>query len=348
MMNFHLPQAKLLYFLTFALSLAISLLLTPLCRFIAIRRGILDCPSTAVKTHRVPTPYLGGIAVWAGWALSLFFIRFFTHFPTGTLRSLRGILFGSILILLLGLADDAIPKGLGFKKKFLFQAIAASLILYFDIRLHFISSTQIAVIFSIFWVMGITNSFNIIDVMDGLSSGIAAIASLAFFFIAMPSEDIYVNFCAVALAGGCLGFLPYNLSKSRKIFMGDTGSLTIGFILAAIAMGTSYSRISFVGVFAPLLILAIPMYDTFLVSILRMRKGKSPFLGSKDHFALRLEKLGFTRGQILVITYAASAVLAFCAWLVTRLPTFDALILVLSCIIAGLVIGWFLSKVKID
>jgi UDP-GlcNAc:undecaprenyl-phosphate GlcNAc-1-phosphate transferase len=198
------------------------------------------------------------------------------------------------------------------------------------------------------WVMGITNSFNIIDVMDGLSSGIAAIASLAFFFIAMPLEDIHVNFCAIALAGGCLGFLPYNLSKRRKIFMGDTGSLTIGFILAAVAMGTSYSRFSFVGVFAPLLILAIPMYDTFLVSILRMRKGKSPFLGSKDHYALRLEKLGFSRGWILAITYTASGLLAFCAWLVTHLPTVGALLVVLFCISAGLAIGWFLSRVKID
>jgi UDP-N-acetylmuramyl pentapeptide phosphotransferase/UDP-N-acetylglucosamine-1-phosphate transferase len=105
----------------------------------------------------------------------------------------------------------------------------------------------------------------------------------------------YVNFCSIALAVAILGFLPFNMSKSKKIFMGDAGSLFVGFVMANLAMGTSYSSINNFGIFAPLFILAIPIYETILVSVCRIRKGKLPFLGSKDHYALRLEKMGFSR-----------------------------------------------------
>ena len=183
--------------------------------------------------------------------------------------------------------------------------------------------------------------------MDGLSSGIAIIASLAFLFIALPTEQIYVNFCAAALAGGCLGFLPYNLSSSKKIFMGDTGSLMIGFILAAVSMGTSYTKANDVGLMAPLLILAIPIYDTILVMYLRWRKGISPFLGSKDHFALRLELLGFNRRQILVIVYSACLLLSLVAFLVTRLSLNWAILLFLFVFFVALLISYRLSKVRV-
>jgi len=336
-----------LYFMTFVMSLAVSSLLTPVLRWIALRLNILDRPWSEVKTHQSPTPYLGGLAIWSGWALSLFAIRFFTHFPTGTLHSLRGILIGSIIIMSLGLVDDIIPRGLGFKKKFLIQILAALLLIAFDIRLNFVTPYFMAFLLTVIWIVGITNAFNIVDIMDGLSSGIAFVASLAFLFISLPTEQIYVNFCAAALAGGLLGFIPYNLSKKRKIFMGDAGSLAIGFLLAAESLGTSYTKLNNIGVMAPLLILALPIYDTCLVSYLRIRKGQSPFLGSKDHFALRLEFMGFNRRQILALTLLTSAVLSFGAFLVTRLPILWALgVFVLSFILA-LITSYRLGQVEI-
>jgi UDP-GlcNAc:undecaprenyl-phosphate GlcNAc-1-phosphate transferase len=201
---------------------------------------------------------------------------------------------------------------------------------------------------SLVWIIGITSAFNIIDIMDGLSSSVAFIASIAFLLIALPTEKIYVNFCAVALAGGCLGFIPYNLSRGKKIFMGDTGSLTIGFILAAMSMGTSYTTLNDVGLMAPLLILAIPIYDTILVMYLRWRKGQSPFLGSRDHFALRLETMGFSRRQILAITYTASIVLAFGAFLITRLPLLWATALFAVILAGALGISYRLSLVDME
>jgi UDP-GlcNAc:undecaprenyl-phosphate/decaprenyl-phosphate GlcNAc-1-phosphate transferase len=337
-----------LYALTFSAALVISFFLTPVLRLLAVKLNILDHPFSKVKTHVNPTPYLGGLAIWIGWALSLFIIRFFTHFPTGTLGNLRGVLIGSAVVLALGLWDDIVPKGIGFKRKFLIQILAALIVTYFGIRLHFVSPGFMALAMSVLWVVGITNAMNIIDIMDGLSGGIAVIASLAFLFISLPSEAIYVNFCAAALAGGVLGFLPFNFSKNRKIFMGDTGSMSIGFILAALAMGTSYTQINNVGLFAPLLILAIPIYDTFLVIFFRWRKGQSPFLGSKDHFALRLEKLGNSRPKIITITYTISILLSFAAFLFTRLDLIWSSILLAVVLVFAFTASYQLGKVKID
>jgi UDP-GlcNAc:undecaprenyl-phosphate GlcNAc-1-phosphate transferase len=343
-----IDNSSFLYLFTLGMAFVISWGLTPLCRLLAIKLNIIDRPHSEVKTHHVPTPYLGGLAIWVGWVISLFVIRYFTHFPTGTLRSLRGILTGSLIMLVLGLADDIVPRGLGFKNKFLVQILASVIILFFDIQIHFVSPSFVAIAFTIIWVVGITNAFNIIDIMDGLSAGIAVIASFAFLFIALPSEMIYVNFCSAALAGACLGFLPFNFSKNKKIFMGDTGSLTIGFILAAVSVGTSYTKENYIGLFAPLLILAIPIYDTFLVMVLRWKKGQSPFLGSRDHFALRLEKMGFSRKKILVMTYATGIVLAVGAYSVTRLDLVSALIVFAINGCGALLLGYWLSKVKID
>ena len=340
---------ELLYLISFASALLISLIATPLYRFFAIKLNIMDSPVTAVKTHKVSTPYLGGAAIAMGFIASLFLIRFITHFPDGTLRSLRGIIYGSVIIMFLGFIDDVRYKGLGFKSKLLIQFLAAAIVVFgFDIRINFIAIYPVSCMVSILWIVGITNAFNIIDIMDGLSSGIAVIAAFAFLFISLPTEMIYVNFCAVALAGGILGFIPYNFSKSKKIFMGDTGSLFIGFVLASIAMGTSYTKMNNIGLFAPLLILAVPIYETGLVSMFRMQKGKSPFLGSKDHYALRLEKIGFSRKQILIMTYTACAILAFCAFLFTKLTLSYAMMLLLVVLACLWAITVKLASVKVE
>lgn len=340
---------EILYLITFVTAYLISLILTPCFRYIAMKLNIYDKPITAVKTHKVSTPYLGGLAIWSGWVISLILIRFITSFPTGTLNNLRSIIVGSFMLLVLGLCDDIKKGGLGFKFKFLIQIIACLIVVYFfDIRINFIENKILSVIISIFWIMGLSNAFNLIDIMDGLSCGTAAIAALFFFIIALPSEMLYVNFCAIALLASCLGFLPFNLSKSKKIFMGDTGSLAIGFILATIAMGTSYTKINPIGVFAPLLILAVPIYETIFVSIMRMLKGKNPFLGSKDHFPLRLEKMGYSRKQILVFVYILSFVLGIFSYTIVKIND-NISYLIFSFVILLLVIFSIrLSKVKVD
>ncbi|MDE2039016.1 MAG: undecaprenyl/decaprenyl-phosphate alpha-N-acetylglucosaminyl 1-phosphate transferase [Elusimicrobia bacterium] len=299
--------------------MAVTWAATPAVRALALRLGWLDAPSSSVKTHKVATPSLGGMAIYLGYAAALLLTRYWTRFPTGTLHALRALLLGGTLVFFCGIVDDLRkPHGLGFKEKFAAQAAAAILLIHFGVRIRFIRPDYISQALTLLWVVGITNAYNIIDIMDGLAASQAAIAALAFLLISLPSEELYVNIAASALAGAALGFLPWNLSKKRKIFMGDSGSLLLGFLLSGLAMGTKYTVVNNLGVYCPLLILLVPMYDTLFVMVLRLRKGQSPFLGSKDHFALRLERLGYPRSTIILMAAAASIFLGFCAFLVTQ------------------------------
>lgn len=307
------------YVAAVAIAALATFLLTPLVRAGALRFGWMDEPSSSVKTHKVTTPSLGGVAIFAGFVLSLLLMRFLTKFPTGTLYALRSLVLGGTLVFLLGIVDDLKkPQGLGFKPKFAVQGLAACVLIIFGIRIRFIKPDYVSMMLTGLWVVGITNAYNIIDIMDGLSASQACVAALSFLLISLPSEEHYVNIASAALAGAALGFLPWNFSKKYKIFMGDSGSLLLGFVLSAIAMGTKYSEVNNLGVYSPLLILLVPMYDTFFVMYLRLRKGQSPFLGSKDHFALRLEKVGYSRKAIVFMAVVASAFLGFCAFLVTQ------------------------------
>lgn len=335
-----------LYLWAVASAAGISFVATPVVRALALRWGWMDHPSSAVKTHKVPTPSLGGAAIYLSYVSTLLLLRYWTQFPTGTLRSLRGLLIGGTLVFLLGVIDDLTkPKGLHFKPKFAGQILAASVLIYYGIQIRFISPEYVAAALTLLWTVGITNAFNIVDIMDGLSASLAALAALAFLMISLPSEELYVNFASAALAGAALGFLPWNFSSKRKIFMGDSGSMLLGFLLAGIAMGTRYSDVNNLGLFAPLLILAIPMYDTFFVMALRLRRGLSPFLGSKDHFALRLEQVGYSRHRIVAMAAAAAAFLGFCAFLVTQLTDLWALCLYAVILVEILILSNALAQV---
>jgi UDP-GlcNAc:undecaprenyl-phosphate GlcNAc-1-phosphate transferase len=161
-----------LYAACFAVAATISFCLTPLVRLLSLRMGLLDAPSSPVKTHTTPTPIFGGVAIWAGFAGAMMLLRFTTNFPNGTLYNLRALLFGGTLVFLLGLADDLRrPEGLGYKPKFVIQFLATALLVVYGLRIHFIHPTWLAVAVTLVWVVGVTNSMNIIDIMDGLEPG---------------------------------------------------------------------------------------------------------------------------------------------------------------------------------
>ena len=337
-----------LYLYAMAAAGAISFLATPVIRALALRFGWMDIPAS-VKTHKIATPSLGGVAIFAAFVGTLFLLRLWTHFPTGTLRSLRALILGGTIIFVLGIVDDLKkPQGLHFKLKFVVQFLSACVLVFYDIRIHFMSPDYLSMGLTLFWVVGITNAFNIIDIMDGLSASQAVIAALCLLMISLPSEELYVNFASATLAGAAIGFLPWNMSAKRKIFMGDSGSLLLGFLLSGIAMGTRYSDVNSLGVYAPLFMLMVPIYDTLFVMVLRLAQGKSPFLGSKDHFALRLEKMGYSRGEIVRLAVGASTFLGFCAFLVTQLSAMWALFIYVMVIIEVLILSHALAQVMMN
>ncbi len=336
------------YIESFMFSFLLSFLFVPLIRFISIKLGNYDKPSE-IKTHKGNIPLSGGVAVFISFSLTLIVFRFLTNFPTGTLRELRYILIGSFFILLIGLIDDITkPKGIKAEIKFLIEVLLAIFMITRGFSINFIKPDYIAFSLTILWIVGITNALNIIDIMDGLSSSQILIAAIAFFLITMPSEAVYVNFLSTALAGAILGFIPYNMSTKYKIFLGDSGSLFCGFILAIISLGASYSNTNPLGVYAPLIILSVPIFDTFYVSYIRIKKGISPFKGTKDHFALRLEIIGFSRKKIVLSTFIFSVITSFLAYLVTIVNLYVGIIIYFIIFLIYLQAAKYLYKIKVD
>ena len=304
-------------YLTAALAAGIltAVLLPFLRRFSS--RFLLDKPG-GLKKHSGAVPTLGGIGIFVGTLASLTLIRFITAFPSGTLHNLRGIFIGGTLIFLLGLADDfKKPKGVSIPVKLLVQAAAAGALIYYGVAIHVFASPWLSWPLTFLWVVGLTNAFNLLDILDGLCVSQAVVCTLGLTVIALPSEYIYVNFAALALLGACVAFWPFNHLK-RKIFLGDSGSTFLGFMIAALSIGTGYSNRTNWGFFAPLFILAVPLFDTAFVVLARLLKGKNPLKGSNDHIALRLKKLNWPLPRILLLFAGAGVFFNVLAYTLTH------------------------------
>lgn len=334
-----------LYFLAFAFAFLLTFTAMPLLR--AMLGGKLKDTPTNLKNHTGIIPLTGGAAIAFGFALSLILIRFLTDFPTGTLRNLRGLFIGGALVFLGGIFDDLKkPSGISPYTKLLFQAAAALILIHYGVCVQFLNPPFNHII-TVLWVVGLTNAFNLIDIMDGLAVSQAALAALAFGLIALPSEFIYVNFAAFALLGACLAFWPYNHSNDKKTFLGDSGSNLLGFLLAAVALGTNYSSVNSMAVFVPLLILAVPLFDTAFVSVIRIAKGISPLKGTPDHYPLRLMRMGFKKPLILLLSIIAALLYDSLAFFITKTTGGVSLAVYLVTLSAMLGLAvWLKLKIK--
>ena len=335
-----------LYLLTALISCVVTALVLPFLR-LYLGRYLRDVPG-GLKKHAAAVPVVGGSAILLGLCASLVFIRLTTAFPSGTLHSLRGILLGGLLIFALGLADDFNkPQGISITLRLLGQATAALLLIRYGIHVSLFDCPVLSYTLTVLWVLGITNAFNLLDISDGLCVSQAAVCCLGLCVIALPSEFIYVNFCACAMLGACTGFWPYNHSKRIKTFLGDSGSTLLGFVIAALSMGTGYSQHSNLGFLAPLLILAIPLFDTGFVCLMRVCQGKNPLCGSNDHAALRLMKVGLSKNETLLLFTGAAIFFNILAFAVTKTSMIAAAtVYFVAALILGLA-ALFLSRIRI-
>ncbi|MDR0734230.1 MAG: undecaprenyl/decaprenyl-phosphate alpha-N-acetylglucosaminyl 1-phosphate transferase [Elusimicrobiota bacterium] len=309
-----------LFLYLLALLIALLLCAASLPRLRRLLAPWLGDAPTKLKNHIGIVPAAGGCAVALGFFGSLTAVRLLTNFPTGTLTNLRGVFLGGALVFAAGIIDDIKkPAGISPWAKLACQILAAVILIHYGISVQFLPQPW-GWALTLLWVAGITNAINLFDIMDGLAAGQAVLAAAAFAVISLPSEFIYVNFAAAALAGACLGFLPYNHSAKLKTFLGDSGSNLLGFLLAACALGAKYSMRNPAAVFVPLIILALPIFDTVFVSLTRISKGISPLKGTPDHFPLRLERAGLSRGAVLFICTAATLVYAALAYAITKAP----------------------------
>jgi UDP-GlcNAc:undecaprenyl-phosphate GlcNAc-1-phosphate transferase len=281
-----------LFILVSALLLAVGV--TPLVRRTAQHYGFVDQPS-ARKQHVTPTPLLGGVAIYLA-----FIVALVAWGDRVYVNQVASIFLGATLVSFMGLWDDR--RGLNAYVKLIGQFLAASLLVFSGVRVGTFPWEALNIAITLLWTVGITNAFNLLDNMDGLTGGIAAIAATFFLLFAAMSDQYLVGALAAALVGACLGFLLYNFNPA-SIFMGDTGALFLGFTLAATAIKLRFPENSgFVTWMVPPLVLAVPIFDTTLVIISRLRRGVNPLTTpGKDHLSHRLaRKTGSAREAVLI------------------------------------------------
>ncbi len=302
---------------------------TPLTRWLAHRVGMVDQPGLR-KAHRSPIPLLGGLAMYASLMLAFLLLG-----NGNWIREGAGILGGATILFLAGLWDDR--YGLPARAKFLPQVAAALVLVASGIQTQIFGNPWLDVPLTVFWVVGITNAVNMMDNMDGLAAGIAAVAAAFFFLLAALQGQGLVASLAAALLGATLGFLFYNFSPAMT-FMGDAGALTLGFLLAALGIKLNFVNLPLASTWmAPILVLGVLIFDTTLVTISRLRRGRSPFQGGSDHTSHRLTFLGLSAPRAVLTLYLGALSLGVLAVVVTRLEPLAANGLFAGVVLAGVI-----------
>ncbi|MDO8546203.1 MAG: MraY family glycosyltransferase [Nitrospirales bacterium] len=290
----------MLYLLTFTLALSLALYGVPLARRAALRFNIVDRPDGQLKRQAAPVPYFGGLVVYLAFLVSLALTFEFR-------QDVLGLVLGGTLMVMLGLIDDfgVLTPG----SKLIGQLIAVFVLIRSGIRIEIVAFPEwLDLALTVLWMIGVINALNIIDVMDGLAGGVGVIACVWLFVVALLNQDTVSASMLAALAGGLIGFLRYNVHPA-SIYLGDAGSLFVGLMLGALAMTGTYTAVNPVSVLTPVLILGVPIFDTFFVMYIRWRRGVPVFWGSPDHFALRLRHWRLTVPQVMLVSYGAAVFL---------------------------------------
>ena len=335
------------------ISFAICLILTPIVRQIALKRGWMACPAED-RWHNKPTALFGGIAIYLAVAIPLFVISDFsaTFLPLTTPQNAAAISsFAPVfcvaitLMFLLGFADDVFR--LKPQSKLLGQILVASLIAFLGFRLRWVTSLTLDTLLTIFWIVGITNAFNLLDNMDGLCAGTGIIAAVFLAIILSGTNPEYAR-CAAILAGASAAFLVYNFNPA-SIFMGDCGSLMIGFGISLLSlglpgMGTGNSMAS---IAVPVMIAMVPILDTTMVTLVRLLSGRKASTGGKDHTSHRLVLMGFSEKKAVLFLYGVGLVSGTAALFVSKSDTFTSPSVIIPLILSILLMGIYLSQLRV-
>jgi UDP-GlcNAc:undecaprenyl-phosphate GlcNAc-1-phosphate transferase len=326
-----------IYILVFAGALVLAIGVTPMARWLAPRMGVMDQPS-ARKIHLRPIPRMGGVAIFLAVTIAALVLgerRNFDQFGS--------ILIGATGISFMGLVDDR--WGLRPVVKMLGQVLAALLLYANDIYVGTFHHPILNLAVTVFWVGFITNAINFLDNMDGLAGGIAAISSLFFALMCSFSGQYLVGALSIAVLGACLGFLFYNLNPA-KIFMGDSGALFLGFTLAAIGIKLRFpDNVEFVTWMVPVLVMGLPIFDTTLVIISRLRRRLNPATTpGKDHVSHRLAAAGMTNREAVLTLYVVSFLLGLLAIFVTEASVLEGYIVGGLVVLAGIYWLWRMER----
>lgn len=321
-----------------AVSLIISFVFTPLVKSFAEKIGAMDIPKEARRVHDHPIPRMGGLAIFLGFLISVLLFADLT-------QQVKGTLIGAIIIVAIGAIDDIV--NLKYWIKLIAQLTAAGIAIFTGTEIHFFSLPlssagpvmvilgALSIPITIIWIVGITNSVNLIDGLDGLAVGVSAISCITMLAAALISPDADINVAVIlsCLVGACLGFMPYNINPA-KIFMGDTGALMLGYILATVSVMGLFKFYALVSFAVPILALALPMADTLFAIVRRVLRGQNPMTPDRGHFHHRLLDMGMSQKQAVAVLYAVSAVLGLLAVSLASKGILHIVVLIAACVIA--------------
>lgn len=332
-----------IYLWAFAAALIVALIVMPAVIFLAKKTGAMDAPN-ARKVHKKPVPRIGGLGIYTGFMAAIIFVALKFGLDGEQLKEIVGLVLSGSLIVALGLVDDY--KNLPANVKLIGQIIAATvLVLLFDVRIDFVTDPfggflyldNIAVPATIFWLVGLTNTVNLIDGLDGLAAGVASIASITIMFVALDQNLTLVAVLTAALAGAAVGFLKYNFNPA-EIFMGDTGSMFLGFMLAGVSVTGSVKSVATIALIVPIFALGLPILDTTFAIVRRFRGGVPIFKPDKGHLHHRLLSVGFTQRQAVLLMYVISALFGLSAIALTEVSR-QVAVLILVIVIVAIVYG---------
>lgn len=320
------------YFIIFTVGLILSWLFILLLKKISLKFKILFSQGI---------PLVGGLGIGAA------FIICYVLFMAGSLpKEMFGVIISASIILIFGMVDDW--REMSIMPKFFVQIIAASLLILFGVKTQIVYIGNLMNIFvTLIWIIGITNAFNLLDIIDGLAAGVALISAAALFLITFFNHDANSLVFLSALIGSILGFLIYNLPPA-KAYLGNSGSHFLGFILAAVTLIISYAPLERkIALLAPLLVLGFAIFDTIFLILIRIRNKKIPFKKSKDHLALRFLAAGYSNRKALVLMLMLSFIFSACGVLVSRLSNAWGAGIFSFMAFVGLVIAVKMNKINV-
>ena len=320
-----------------AVALVLSFTSTPFVKKLAYKIGAIDVPKDERRMHKTPIPRLGGLAIFIGFVLSVLLFAEITV-------QLRGILIGAIIIVITGAIDDVKPLKAYIKLSV--QIVAAAVAIYHGIIIEafsnpivfasaeYLSLGFMSIPITIIWIVAITNAVNLIDGLDGLAAGVSIISSVAMLIISLMVADPNDAVILAALAGACIGFMPYNFNPA-KIIMGDTGSLLLGYVLATVSILGLFKLYAVVSFAAPFLVLAFPLFDISFAFFRRILKGRSPMSPDRGHSHHRLIDMGLSQKQAVAILYTISGILGLVAVVIATSDEVRAVIFIVALLIAA-------------
>jgi UDP-GlcNAc:undecaprenyl-phosphate GlcNAc-1-phosphate transferase len=329
------------YAVLFLCSAALSFLLAYPVRGLALRLGVVDHPEKR-KMHQIPIPLMGGLAVAIAFALvSARAVLGDGGFDPSLVKSYLGIMTGGAVILALGLYDDI--RGVKAPMKFAGQALAAFAVVAMGARVNLFTNPLgssvdigwVGIPVTVLWIVGVTNAMNLIDGLDGLAVGIGGIAALGLFAVSAAANPLLATL-TIVLAGAAAGFLPHNFYPAR-MFLGDTGSMFIGYMLAVVGVHGSFKATTATVLFLPIVVLGMPLFDTVFAIFRRARRRVSPFKADREHIHHRLVRIGLHHRNVVLVLYFVCAYLALTAYAMVQFPYQTAFLFMVLLTMGGII-----------